>query len=115
MRGPAVPVEIGGRGGDEIASVVEGEVAREPACRVAGAARLLEAREPRVLDERRGVLAHERVPSVLRDVPDPLDDAELEARAAPPGSFRTSVNHWWRGLPSLNATPIETWLEMPRR
>ena len=108
----AVRLRVGGRGADQLLAVVEDERAGDPSGILADTARLFEAREPGVLDERRRVLTDEGVPLGLRNVSDAVYDTKLEAQF---GSLRTSVNQKPRCLPFLNATPIETCVESARR
>ena len=107
----AVRLHVGGRRADQLLAVVEDERAGEPTGLLTDARRFFEACEPRVLDERRGVLAYESVPFGLRDLADAFDDAKLEAQSK---SLRTRVNQNPRCFPFLYATPIDTWLESAR-
>ena len=85
---------------------------RLPAALGGRAAGVLEAREPRVLEEGRRARG-EGVPRRRVDVVDAREGAELEL--AQFGSFRTSTNHAFMSLPPFSARPMLTCSLMPRR
>ena len=109
----AVRLRVRGRGRDEVlagrALLVQREMLGDPAGRLTDALGLLEAVEPRVLEERRAALAKERIPGLPRDVLDAGYDAEAEALGQAT-SFLTSVKYSFMGLP-LCARPIATWVD----